>query len=367
MMRGRGLRIIVLALLLLVPLFLLLRPVPDGRSAGEGLEGYVRARMPLSGTFGQIQLNLLLLGGQGEQHGVFISSAGLMKRIGPADDDIVAANIGAVRDFAGSLTEIGDDFRSIPVFFSILPSSAAILQQNLPPFSNTINQRQFIVDVYGALSGHVTAIGVYETLLSRRQQYIYYRTQDNFTSLGGFYISSQMLTRMLGSPAPTLAAYDFTYPKSNFYGELYQISPYRGIAPDTLTLFHYNSFDRQYVVTHSVPGAQQMFHTLFPEHLIDLGRPMDVFLGGLSSITNIYSTTPYQRNLLVFGDHTALAYAPFLANHYRLITIVDIFDPGAGLAGVRAENYNQVLFAYGAETFMTREIPAETLRIIAGN
>jgi hypothetical protein len=350
---------------LLLPLFLLLRPV-ESAPLNEGLEEYVRARMPLSETLEQIQLNLLLFGGQNEQHGIFISSAGLMKRIGPVDDDIVAENISIVRGFAASLTDVGEDFRPVPVFFSILPSSAAILQQHLPPFSNTVNQRQFIVEVYNALFGHVTTIGVYEALLNRRQQYIYYRTHDNFTSLGGFYISAQMLTRMLGSPAPTLAAYDLTYPKSNFYGDLYHISPYRGIQPDTLTLFHYNTFERQYMVTHSAPGSQQAFHTLFPEHMIDLGRPTDIFLGGLSPVTNIYSTTPYNRSLLVLGDHTALAYAPFLANHYRQVTIVDIFDPSAGLAGVRAEDYSHVLFAYCAETFMTRQIPAETLRIIAG-
>ncbi|MCL2068591.1 MAG: DHHW family protein, partial [Oscillospiraceae bacterium] len=351
---------------------LLFLPVPSSPpidiyyspGVGEGLERHVRARLPFSGVFERIRFNLLLLGGQGEHNGIFISETGLMRRIGPADGEIVAANIRTVLDFAGSVSE-PFDLPQLPVFVSVLPSSAAILQQNLPPFSNTVNQRQFIVDVYSALSGHVTPISVYETLLGRRQQYIYYRTQDNFTSLGGFYISEQMLTRMLGTPAPTLAAYDLTYPHNDFYGDLYRISPYRGIRPDTLTLFHYNSFQRHYMVTHSAPGEQRVYHTMFPEHLTNFDRPMDVFLGGLSAVTNIHSTAPYHRSLLVFGDETALAYAPFLANHYQLVSIVDLFDPGAALLGIRAENYSQVLFAYGARTFMTMEIPAETLGIIA--
>ena len=320
--------------------------------------------MPFEDAFGQIRRELYLLGGRRELNGIFLTESGLIRRIGPINDDIVQANIGSVLSFADSLAGFGAD-DIIPVFVALLPSSAAILEESLPPFSNTINQRQFIEGVYSALLGRVSVISVFETLSGNRHEYIFYRTHDNFTSLGGYYIYTQLHMRMLGLAAPTLAAFDLSHPSNNFLGDLYHLSPYRGVHPDTITLFHWSSYNRQHIVTHTGPGGRRVYHTLFPEHMASLGRPMDVFLGGLSPVTDIYSSVPYERSLLILGDSTALAYAPFLANHYRRVTIIDIFEPGAVTPDIFARNYSQVLIAASVDTFMTRELPAEILERLA--
>jgi len=368
-MRIHGLKAAVLTLFLLIPAFLLFRPTgaapaAEHQSPGHAFESHVRARMPFEDAFGQIRRELYLLGGRRELNGIFLTESGLIRRIGPINDDIVQANIGSVLSFADSLAGFGAD-DIIPVFVALLPSSAAILEESLPPFSNTINQRQFIEGVYSALLGRVSVISVFETLSGNRHEYIFYRTHDNFTSLGGYYIYTQLHMRMLGLAAPTLAAFDLSHPSNNFLGDLYHLSPYRGVHPDTITLFHWSSYNRQHIVTHTGPGGRRVYHTLFPEHMASLGRPMDVFLGGLSPVTDIYSSVPYERSLLILGDSTALAYAPFLANHYRRITIIDIFEPSAIAPDILARNYSQVLIAAGVDTFMTRELPAETLEHLA--
>jgi hypothetical protein len=93
---------------------------------------------------------------------------------------------------------------------------------------------------------------------------------------------------------------------------------------------------------------------------------MDLFLGGLSAITDVRSSAPYNRSLLVLGDRTALAYAPFLANHYSRVTIVDLLREDTVTSGIHAGNYSQVLFAYSVDTFLHRQLPAELLgRLVA--
>ena len=374
-MHGRGLRIIVLAIFLLIPGFVLLSPahatpLPTTytQTPRQILESHVRARMPLEHTFGQVRREVDLLSGRREINGIFISEAGLIRRIGPINDDIVRANISATLTFANNLTGFSID-DTVPVFISLLPTSAAILQESLPPFSNTINQRQFIEDVYSALSGHVSSINVFETLLTHRHEYIYYRTHNNFTSLGGYYIFTQLHSRMLGSAAPPRSMFTLSYPGGDFLGDLYQTAPYRGVQPDRITLFHWSGPMRyQHIVTHTgVDSRQRIYHTLYPRHMTELERHMDIFLGGLSSITDIQSTVPYTRTLLILGDETALAYAPFLANHYRRVTIIDIFSEDASASGIMARNYSQVLLAVSTETFMTREISAVTLERLAVN
>ena len=360
-MRGKGIRAITIVVLLFVPIFLLLRPIPQSTNLSSAinapdwpdmLEQHVKSRFPLSDFFGRLKLNLLLFSGQYEQNGVFISGSGLLRRIPQPDKPTVESNINTIIRFS-------DEARSWsrPVFVSLLPSAASVYRQDLPPFSSTVNQRQFISDTLVQLSGHATAIDMSAYLDSHRNQYIYYRTEDNFTSLGGFHISSQLLSRMLYIEPPTMNNYNLSYPVHDYFGDLYKISPYGEIEPDALTLFHYTAFNRQYTVTHSSVTTRKTYHTLFPEHLTALGHETDVFLGGLSAVTDITSSAPYSRRLLVFGDKSALAYAPFLANYYRQVTIVDLFDPDLAVSGISLANYTQVLFAYNAETLMTKELP----------
>ena len=367
-MRGKGIRAIITALLVLIPALLLLSPMlsatslqpkPAGASIpefSEELEQRAKSSFPFKSFFGQLRLNLLLFSGQQEQNGIFINSSGLLRRIDQPDNAVIAHNIETINFFADEARAWGK-----PVFVTALPSAAAIYRQNLPPFSSTVNQRQYIDDIMAGISGHATAVNMYSHLDSHRRQYIYYRTEDNLTSLGGFYVYSNLISRMLNIEPPSLRNYNLTYPVRGYYGDLYQISPYNEVEPDTLTLFHYTSYDREYTITHSSLTTRKTYHTLYPEHLAALGNETDIFLGGLSAITDIGSSAPYTRKLLVFGDKSALAYAPFLANHYRQLTIVDLFNPELTISDISLQDYTQVLFAYNAEVLMTKELPAELL------
>ena len=367
-MHSKGIRIIAIMLLLFIPFSLLFWPMPQQstlvsadndtlpQSFSTKLEQYVKNRFPFSAFLGRLRFDLLLFSGQYEQNGVFINSSGLLKRIALPDTPTIKNNVDVIIRFANEARTW-----DCPVFVSIFPSASAIYQQNLPPFSNTVNQRQFIDDTLMQLSGHVIPISMYSHLDAQRKQYIFYRTEDNLTSLGGFHVYSQLLSRMLNVEPPTLQSYNLSYPVNNYFGDLYERSPYNEVEPDSLTLFHYTNFNREYIVTHTSLTTRKTYNTLFPEHLAALGRETDIFMGGLSAVTNINSSAPYSRKLLIFGDKSALAYAPFLANHYQQITIVDLFDPDLTVSGISLQNYTQVLFAYNAETLMTQKIPSDIL------
>ena len=60
---------------------------------------------------------------------------------------------------------------------------------------------------------------------------------------------------------------------------------------------------------------------------------------------------------------TALAFVPFLANHYTQITLVDLSQTGRDdhlviQESIRQGEFAQVLFAFSIETYMHRPYPA---------
>lgn len=310
----------------------------------------------------QLNVGIRSLGGQKEYNQIFISGDELIPDVAQPVEVRVRENTQAVLEFADAV--------GVPTSLMIIPTVSAIRQESLPPFSQTqlFNQRQFIEDIYAQMAGRVNTADIYQALFNVRDQYIYYRTEDNLTALGGFYVYSVLGPRLLeGVVRPNLNDYDIAYAKDDFYGNLYGQSPFRDARADTITLFKYTANPREYLITKNRSGAMSTYHTLYPEHMLDLEREMDIYLGGLSSVTTITSTAPYRGSLLVLGDKTALSWVPFIANHYRTVTLVDLFQlDSAGYEEINPTEYNHVVFAYGIESFMHNNVPSRALRLLEG-
>jgi len=324
-----------------------------------------------------------VLGGQREYNQIFISGDELIPVLDPPFDYLVSENTQAILEFAQ---------QSRPhVYTMIIPTVSAIRQQSLPSFflGQSVNQRQFIDQVYSEMLGsvatiddytsemlgRVTTIDAYTALFNAREQYIFYRTQNNLTSLGGFhlYYALGQSGRLLESTArPSLQRYDVEHVMYNFFGDLYARSPFQNARGDILSIFRYRRtpMPREYIVTIHQNGQARTYHTLFPLHNLDLeGREMDIFLGGRGAKTVITTSSTFPNNLLVVGDHTALAFVPFLANHYRTVTLLDLSqmrgeDFLAVARQIERDFYDQILIAYSIETYMHYPYPALVLELL---
>jgi len=357
------------AALLLLPFFLLgagsFEVTASSPLLGSGgllsyLEGYLNVSLPWVDKMAELNLSIRAFGGQKEYNQVFICGDELLRDIDPPVEHSLRENTASILAFA----EQG----SIPTYCMIIPTASAIRQESLPPFAKTqmVNQKQIIEDVYSQMVGRVTVADVYPVLFNARDQYLYYRTEDNLTSLGGFYLYTVLGPKLLeGVARPSLSDYDIAFVKTDYYGSLYQKTPYKEARADSLAIFQYTKTPRQYLVTKRQDGALKTYHTLYPLHLLDLGREMDIFVGGLSAVTTIQTNSPYKASLLVFGDKTALTFLPFLANQYSTVTLVDLFQLGSQeYESLSLLDYDQVLFAYSIETFMHYNTPSRANRLL---
>ncbi|MCL2857136.1 MAG: DHHW family protein [Oscillospiraceae bacterium] len=369
--------IIAALALLAIPAFALGRgtaamPLP-ARAVLEGglpevVESHIAQSFPGRDALTGWSLAIRVLGGQREYNQIFISGDELIPVLDPPLDYQVSENTGAILEFASQ--------SRARVYTMIIPTVSAIRQQSLPSFflgQSVFNQRQFIDQVYAEmLGGGVSTVDAYSALLEHREQYIFYRTENNLTSLGGFHLYHALGGHLDGMARPSLQRYDIEHVMYGFFGDLYLRSPFQNARGDILSIFRYRRTPpREYIVTIHRGGQTRTYHTLFPLHKLDLeGREMDIFMGGLGAKTVITaSSLPFSSNLLVIGDHTALAFVPFLANHYRTVTLLDLSQVGeeeiyAVALDIGRDFYNQILIAYSIETYMHYPYPARILSLL---
>ncbi|HIT19600.1 MAG TPA: hypothetical protein IAB57_08355 [Candidatus Fimivivens faecavium] len=293
---------------------------------------------------------VLLAGGMIEQNGVFITKEYLLEDIKPGPPEIMEENIAGIEAFL--------DSHNKPVYVMLIPTACAVKQDEIPQLAPLYNQKEMIGGVYERFAGRANLVDVYSELFAARDQYIYYRTESNLTGLGGYYIYLTLASR-LGFNARPIDQFEVRHPVHDYYGDLYQRSNYKNVPADIITVYDYWKYDRQYQLTHIRDGEAKCYYTLFPYHLAALGEPMDVLLGGEAQRIDITAASPYEESFLIFADKTALSYLPFLTVHYGRITVIDLSGLTEEMFGeIDPNQYDQVLFAYSADSFVNRPVSA---------
>ena len=288
------------------------------------------------------------MGGNKEQNGVFISQDSLMLDVQPKDEQAENANTLMMLDFA-------EDYQRAS-YVMLIPTACAVQQSKVPypEVALLYDQKALIDDVYRRVSGHVNAIGVYPILFSHQDEYIYYRTDNTLTGLGGYYLYT-VAARTLGLKVREIDQFDVKHIDYNYYGDLYRLSPYREVKADRVSEYVFSKFQRNYTVTHYDQNGVRRYFTLYPEFRRELGGTMDVLLGGMSPVMDITinSKNVQYNQLLIFTDRSVQSYLPFLLIHYGRVTVVDTSQvTPAMLSTIDVSQYTQVLFSYMVDTFI---------------
>lgn len=315
----------------------------------EELEDFLRRNLPFRDQLRSGALRLRMLGGAAEQNGIFLVEEGLIPNLTVTPD--TAIHRGNTRRVLAAIGET-----TSPAYFMLIPTSCAIYRDKLPSYAPIYQQRDFIESTYKQFYGSAVTVDAYNALLYSDSEYLYYRTEDNLTSLGG-YALYQALAPRLGFAAKPLQQFMASYDVRDFYGELYDRWGYNGVRPDIIVTYQDVLSGSTSRVVSWDGSSRRGFDTLFPRQ--ETGDGMDVVLGGYASRIDITTGGGRSSSLLVLGDRTALSYLPFLAGHYQKITFLDFSLLTASEIGAfDPDDYTQVLFAYSLDNYLNTEYPA---------
>ena len=238
----------------------------------------------------------------------------------------------------------------------IVPSASLVLKDKLPANAPGLDENAHLDEMYSAVQaagGNV--FDMRETLGSHAEEYIFYRTDHHWTSLGAYYGYTGLATALGYTPVP-LNDYTETVRSTEFYGTVFSSSGVRWVRPDTIST--YVPDDGITVASHTydnkgnpVEEPRQLYDTSF----LSVKDKYSMFLGGnqpLGVVKN--ANNPDGPRLLIIRDSYADSLVPFLTPHFSEIHLLDLRYYKLSIADYIAQNgIDQALVLYSVPNFVT--------------
>ena len=201
----------------------------------------------------------------------------------------------------------------------LVPTASEVLTDKLPPFAagSGYNQYAYIDQLTSALSKD-SFIDVSETLKEHKDEYIYYKTDHHWTSLGAYYAYVQWANSMELEPLDQ-EQFDITLASDEFYGTLHS-KVNTEVKPDSLYLYEIKE-DMNYQLTYNLTDKKD---TLYDLSKLETKDKYSVYMGGNNALIEVQTNHKNGKKLLVIKDSYAHSFVPFAVNHYEETSIIDL-------------------------------------------
>lgn len=316
----------------------------DG-SFTEGVEDYFADQFPLRDQWTGLKARTEQLLGKREFNGVYLCGDALISKVEPPKDGLEEKNLSCVARLAEST--------DCPVYLGLIPSAAEIWRDRLPKGAESWDQAAFIaraaklegvepVDFLTVLRDHAG---------ERTWEGIFYRTDHHWTTLGAYYGYAAVM-EALGRGEEVLEpekVKKWDLPVSNgFQGTLYSQSGVHWLEPDSIEFWVEDRFQ----VTSWRDGTPKEA-SLYDDDFLGKKDKYAAFLGGNQPLCVIRNPEGEGR-LLVIRDSYSDALAPFLAQHFEEVHLLDPRYYRYSAAKYAGENgIDRIAVVYSVPNFIT--------------
>ena len=304
-------------------------------------ESYTTDQFPFRDAWTTLKARCEILSGKRENNGVYYCGDGvLITRFDAPDDDFLRENACFVR----TLSENVD----VPVYFSLIPGAAEIQNSRLPDNAPTDSQRD-VIDTAYAESGAIT-VDMLSALSEHSGEYIFYRTDHHWTTLGAFYGYNALRGSLALSPAD-LGSYSRETVSESFYGTSYSSSGFSWVPPDSIEVFVPNG--NSVTVTNYNTGAP-VVTPLYDESFLSVKDKYAFFLGGNSPRISIDTGATDKPRICILRDSYADSFVPFLLEDFSQIDMLDLrYYKESVSSYIRDGDFDIVLVMYSVANFCT--------------
>lgn len=303
----------------------------------EKYEKYVTDQFAFRDNFVEIKSSTENLLGKMENNNVYISTENtLIDKYPDPNYTQIDTNLKNVNNFAQAV--------DIPVNLVLYPTQNDIYKHKLPKNAPTNSQKEVIDYVYDGFIGNTT-INVYDKLMSKNDEYIYYNTDHHWTSLGAFYAYEEIIKTLNQEPV-SLDKYEKTTLSDSFNGTIYSSSGIRFVKSDEIDIYAENT-------TIAITDADGIrYADMYDISKLENKDQYEVYLGGNHSIVTIKGKG--DGKLLILKDSYTNCQVPFLIENYAEIHLVDLrFCKMPMSTYIMQNRIDEVLVAYAVTNFTT--------------
>ena len=286
-------------------------------------ETFITDQFPNRSFFMGVKTAAERLRGRMDDNGVYFGKEGYL--FGKYDGDIFESetaknNISAVSEF---VKLYADKFGKEHFKVALAPSSSEILKDKLPAYAPVYNQTGFIDKIKKEV-GEDYVIDLGENLKKHTNEYIYFRTDHHWTTLGAYYGYESIASR-LGlevQPLEELKAETVSDDFLGTYDSKVNTGITGGVEADSITIYTSAEIDKAGMMWDN--DKDKSFDSIYKMDALKGKDKYTVFFGGNHSVTDIKTENKTGKTLLIIKDSFAHNLAPFLIKDYDRIIMLDL-------------------------------------------
>lgn len=237
--------------------------------------------------------------------------------------------------------------QSVPVTMMAVPSAGAVVSGKLSALYLPYSDADLLEEARRIAGNTLHWVDLYTDFCSAEQpERLYYRTDHHWTSEGAYRAYCLLMEELGQSSVPRD---DFTVEQiSGFYGTSYSKSGLWLTEPDTLELWTDPAMQAVTTVYDANRDSVTQEGVFFREYLKAADK-YPVFLSGNHARVHIETNADSGKRLLVIKDSYAHALAPFLAEEYSTIDLIDLryFKQQTISSWLEENPADEILLVYG--------------------
>ena len=255
------------------------------------------------------------------------------------ENSVLDSNMSALNTLVGNT--------DAKVYFALIPDKSDLYSSLLPKNVPNDSEKEVIDYCYG--QSNATNVDIYSALSAHTDEYIFYRTDHHWTSLGAYYGLSA-LAESMGLPCPALDSYtDRHVVSEEFYGTTWSSSGFSWVDPDTMETF-VNAPEGLKVT--SYPQGSPVEGKLYDFSFLEKKDKYSMFMGGNCPMHVIETGNEDKPSLLILRDSYTDSLIPFLLDDFSEIHVLDLRYYRASLkAYIEQNDFDNVLVCYSVSNF----------------
>ena len=275
--------------------------------------------------------------------------------------DAIADNYAlAVNKVAAALEQKAD------VYDILIPLGSGItFPDNLRDQIKSSDQREAMSSIQAKMDETVKTVDIYDSLMTNRNEYIYFRTDHHWTALGAYY-AYEDFCEVKGITPEALDSYE-TSEFDGFLGSFYNDTNANATLKanaDVVTAYHPN-MDAIMHVTDS-RGVEYDSKVIFDESKAAAGLKYSCFIAGDNPITGIENKELTDgSSCIVVKESFGNAFVPFLVDHYQTIYVVDYrYWKGSISELAQEKNVDDVIFVNNLSMIRNKSLVGKLFSVI---
>lgn len=321
--------------------------VLDG-TFGTEFESYFADQFPARSFWVGLNAYYSLDTGNNGANGVYNCGNGYLINKPVSTDNKLEKNVNAIVKFKNTI--------DVPVTVMFAPSTGYVADDVLPAVHDKYNDDTYFEQISSTLSANgISFVDLRKTFKDAYASgnQLYYKTDHHWTTLGAYTAYEKLCEQLNITPAPKERFDIKTY--GGFYGTTYSTSGFWFTQPDSIQIWDNPENNEKYIKVKISEGTDtdEFGSMYFYDHLKEDDK-YPVFIDGNHALTEITNSNAKGGTILLVKDSFSHSLAPFLAENYSKIILVDMRYYKMSVSQiVEQEKPEQVVFLYGIDNIAT--------------